>query len=81
MPAFYGPIFFQSLTVVFISIQNLRRRRLERLQKRNANAARTILEWRGRMGTEDGSRCLMALGDVYAELDDFEEVRANCVRY
>lgn len=34
---------------------------------------RTILEWRGRIGTEDGSKCLLALGDVYAELDDFEE--------
>ena len=33
------------------------------------------MEWRGRIGTEDGSRCLLALGDVYAELDDFEEVR------
>ncbi|CAJ1424993.1 unnamed protein product [Effrenium voratum] len=36
-------------------------------------AARTILEWRGRMGTEEGSQCLLALGDVYADLDDFEE--------
>eukprot|EP00438_Fugacium_kawagutii_P027230 Skav214323 [mRNA] locus=scaffold86:110995:133601:+ [translate_table: standard] len=26
-----------------------------------------------RIGTEDGSKCLLALGDVYAELDDFEE--------
>ncbi|CAK9097967.1 Adenylate cyclase type 10 (Germ cell soluble adenylyl cyclase) (sAC) (Testicular soluble adenylyl cyclase) [Durusdinium trenchii] len=36
-------------------------------------AARTILEWRGRIGSEDGSKCLLALGDVYVELDDFEE--------
>ena len=35
---------------------------------------RTILEWRGRIGSEDGSKCLLALGDVYVELDDFEEV-------
>lgn len=30
-------------------------------------AARTILEWRGRIGSEDGSKCLLALGDVYVD--------------
>ena len=38
-----------------------------------AQPARSILEARGKLSSEEGSRCLLALGDACVELDDFEE--------
>ncbi|CAE7827163.1 unnamed protein product [Symbiodinium sp. CCMP2456] len=43
------------------------------LAKETLETARTILEARGKLSSEEGSRCLLALGDACLELDEFEE--------
>eukprot|EP00439_Symbiodinium_sp_Y106_P047666 s2683_g6.t1 len=43
------------------------------LAKETLETARSILEARGKLSSEEGSRCLLALGDACVELDDFEE--------
>ncbi|OLQ05848.1 hypothetical protein AK812_SmicGene10899 [Symbiodinium microadriaticum] len=43
------------------------------LAKETLETARSILEARGKLSSEEGSRCLLALGDACLELDEFEE--------